>query len=359
MIRDIRQVVDHVIEHSKLRAQYPDSGGHLTGWKTWDENMQDTMLPGRLVVLVAASGGGKTAAASQLAAALAHQVPVLHSSMEDPLKSVGERYLANVGRLDVGQIRRGFDGQPIPSQLAETGDQLADLPLHVSDESGTVEELCQRALDWRRSNQHEEAVWVVDQLSRIRTSDPKSARSRSADFEGFDLPTFRPAEHDRLQWVAAFLRKFAVQHNFLVILVHQVNSTRSTSGEPVQGSVRGSQGIVHESDTVVSVHRPDMVKNPFRGPGEPWRVKNTKNEAWLCILKGREVQEVRVPISWNGPEQRWDDYNAAQTAYAAGPKPTARAVEGRKRLLKMCADFMNPSASSTAEGSDQPGTVKP
>lgn len=358
MIRDVGSVVDHVIELAELRAQYPESGGYETGWRAWDNNLRDAMLPGRLIVLAAPSGGGKTAAAAQLAIALAHQVPVLHSSLEDAPESVGERYLANVGRLDVGSIRRGFDGQQVPPDLRQAGQKIQALPVSLNCAGGSVEELCGTMQSWMIGNGYTEAVWIIDQLSHIRKSDPQSKWWRSEAGSDYERPSATFSAHDQLEWTVAHLRTFAARHKVLVVLVHQVNGQRADTGQLMQGSIRGSQGIVHKADTVVAFDRPDLIRNPFPAPGSPTWIPNTSDQAMLTILKGREVQTKSVEISWNGPEQRWDDPNATQSPYRAARPPTARAIEGRNRVWATIDGFHNEATDegahrkSEAEGFD-------
>jgi hypothetical protein len=136
------------------------------------------------------------------------------------------------------------------------------------------------------------------------------------------------------------LRYVAEHSGLLVVLLHQLNQVRDDSGRPTEGSIRGSQGIIHKADAVLIPWRPKTVPNTFAGPGDPKTLPAPENAAELVFVKGRAIPAgFGVPLTWDGAHQRFAEPVNDPDCYVAPEPPTARAIEGANRLAEVRARF--------------------
>lgn len=337
--RPAADVVAETIAELHLRNEYPELGGLKTGIEALDKHISEAMMPGSLVVVAGESGRGKTAFLTQAAVAFSCQQPTLVFTLEDPATSVLKRALANVSRENVGRIRSGFAGQVgLPETVVKAAEHISTLELDYanSEAAYTVEQIGMVVWEWareRRKAGYDSGVVIVDQLSHIA---PTGAHT-GAWFEGRGFPAppnARAPEADRLEWQVWFLKSVAERCNVTMVVAHQLNENHG-DGEPGPSSIRGSRGIVHKANLVLIPWTPRKVENPYAGPGQAKFVDNADGVAYMIGAKGREVAQFREEVRWVGAEQRFVDADKVADGYAPQARPSARAVEGMRKLAEL------------------------
>jgi replicative DNA helicase len=341
LFRPAAEVVDETLEELHLRNQYPDLGGLRTGLEAFDRHAREALMPGSLIVVAGESGRGKTAFMTQLAVSFSAQAPTLLVTLEDGGRSTIKRALANVSRENVGAIRAGFAGKEgLPASVITAAETIKALGLDVIDGVAlTVEAIARQVWEWKKARAFDTGgVVLIDQLSHIVPSDPGMA----GYFRQRNLPTPPPAnapETKQLEWQTWVLREVAQRLGVVVVLAHQLNENHAPNQKPTIRSIRGSRGIVHKADLVVIPWRPQVVDNPFAGPGQPTQVPNMTNDARLLGVKGRDVGEFDEAVVWVGAQQRFADPGTVEARYAAPEAPSAHAQEGSRRLAELRARF--------------------
>lgn len=340
MFRPLSEVVEEAIEEAELRATYPDMAGLRTGIRAFDEAASAALVPGRLVVVAGESGRGKTAFAAQIVAAFGTQTPVLWLSLEDEARDAVARQLANVGRLNVGDVRSGKAFSHNLSALGNAACHLAALQVDVADGlTLNAEGIAQLAWIWKKERNVETGgVIVIDQLSHIAPSIPGDAEAWARRGLPAPPPVNGP-ETNRLEWQVGILKIVALKLGVTIVLLHQLNEAHGKGQEPDERSIRSSRGITHKADLVVIPWVPAQVKDPFAGPGQS-SFSMSNGEGYLIGVKARTVDRFKVPVRWDGAHQRWADREVdLQAPYIAPAPPSARALEGARKLAELRAKF--------------------
>jgi replicative DNA helicase len=339
LARPAAEVVDLTMAEVELRHEYPDLGGLRTGIEAFDKHAREAMMPGSLIVVGGESGKGKTAFMVQLAVAFSGQTPALLFTLEDKAVNTVKRALSNVSQLNVGRIRAGFSGESgIPQGLHDAADVLRSLDLDFIDGVElSVEMIAQQIWAWKRERKVTTGgVVLIDQLSHI-------VRSRAEDLEYFKSknlpvpPSGNAQETAVLEWQVYVLKLVAQRLGVTIVLAHQLNEVHAEGAKPTVRSIRSSRGILHKADLVVIPWRPDAVPNPFASPGASMTVPNSSGYARLLCVKAREVDIFDEEIRWVGSEQRFVDVGAEGVPFKPIPAPSARTLEGEKRLLELRA----------------------
>ena len=124
------KVIDHVNAAAEGKAE-----AWRTGIAGLDLRMDGGMKPGELHILAARPSVGKSSIALQIARRFAtdgHPVLLLSQEMTD--LDVGLRWAASASRVDLSKLRKGSLEDPDWTRLNEGADELARLPIQVSDE---------------------------------------------------------------------------------------------------------------------------------------------------------------------------------------------------------------------------------
>lgn len=340
LYRPLSDVLEEALAEAELRAEYPELSGLRTGIAAFDDAASPALVPGRLIVVAGESGRGKTAFAAQIVAAFGMQTGVLWLSLEDDARDAVNRQLANVSRLSVGDIRSGAAWRESQAALGAAALHLDQLRVDVVDQVAvTVEQIAQLAWKWQQERGVEHGVLVIDQLSHIAPSipgDPEAWVRRGLPAP----PPVNGPETNRLEWQVAVLKLVAMRLGLTIVLLHQLNEAHGKGQEPDDRSIRGSRGITHKADLVVIPWVPSKVESPFAGPGQPGLVSNDSGDGYLIGVKARTVGRFKVPVRWDGPHQRWADRDEAPGApYVAPAAPSARAIEGARKLADLRATF--------------------
>lgn len=365
----VSEVVTAALEELELRNEYGVSG-FRTGIASLDEKLLRGMQPGRVGVVAGETKGGKTAFLGQLVVALGAQgVPTLLGSFEDEREDTVMRYLANMTRGDIGQIRDGFRTDSyhtaIPQTLLRGAERLAQLDIEMIARSAPMEGLGREIADWSKSIRErgfEFGAVIIDQLSHIPYSD-RELWSRMFAGTGYPMPPKHDDHVNSLQWIIKIFQVIAKRHNLLIIVAHQLNEAHGHE-KPGVSSMRYSRGIVHEADFVLMPWRPKKLpvspaeggKNAFASFGEAKYEPNVDGRSWIVCPAGRQVEAFEVEVRWIGAQQRFADLTDVGTDSWRAPKaPSPKAMEGMAKLAALRAkrvaaiDGLTAAANGVAE----------
>lgn len=375
--RPLVDVAREAAQEVELRHEYPELTGLRTGVDALDEGMGELFWDGKLITVGGETGGGKTAFLRQLAIAFGHQAYVLHISLEDSARQAVKRDLANLARLNVGQVRKGFPDLPaVPQSLSKAVEYLGQLTVDSLDSIDMdVVSLIATVHLWRMSklndlNEQERAearfVVIIDQLSHITTTVLDDATRQRITNSGAPLPPAgaRGSETAYLEWQTGMLKRAAERQSMLVVLAHQLNESHGDD-KPTLSSIRGSRGIVHKSDGVLIPWCPKTIPNPDHKTDKeaPKRLLNVDGVGYFLGVKMRDVALFEAPAQWLGAQQRWRMPGANDDrGYIAPQRMSTKALEGMRKLTELRAGWDAERAAalaSKAPAAAVPATTPP
>lgn len=341
-IQHISSYVRQAAENTAARTEYFGEHGSLrTGIQSLDAKTKGMFDAGRLTVVAGGSGGGKTVFASQCAVEWASQVPVLWLTLEDDPVDAVNRVLANVSRTGVSDLRFGFSDGQMRSGVTDAAETIADLPIHVMHGHGTALALSGVVGDWSREHGRHDlpirGAIIIDQLSHIAA--PVAAERKQLDQLGLTAPAPSAPEHAILEFQVMVLREMAKKLGLAVLLLHQLNQQKADDGKLSQGSVRGSQGIVHKADAVLGITRSKTDDNPFDDGADA----ATPFSDFQCLKNRSGAGNWSVTLWFDGKHQRWADSSEfAETrtrAWTPQAPMGARANQFASRMQQIAASF--------------------
>lgn len=259
---------------------------------TWGVEELDQVIPlyrGRMIVIAAPPGSGKTSKMLSAATKTGLSSPggAVFCSLEVGPKDLAIRVLANRAGVDPNQIYHGLLNREQRAHVESVRQKLAAIGLSIrAPSTATIDSV----IAWIRA-QHQRAngallLVCVDYLQKITTSNA------------------RHNENDRLTEVSAKLSRIAVELNVCVLVGSQFNregtkGVRGRSGEiesaqpePRASDLRGSGSIEQDANGIVGLWR--------KSPSE-----SVECEVVACILKNREGQQGKVPLTWHKAHGTW------------------------------------------------------
>lgn len=339
LVQTMSDLTAHKVTEIGMLNRNPGSRGLSTGIAALDSLTESAFIPRAVVCIAGYSGEGKTTFTNQLAVAFSSQVWTHVISLEDdPLDAV-TRMVANVGRLDVAQLRRGYAGQVVPLGVDEAIKTLGDLPISWSDRRVSdiyVLAAAIRSVSKARGGSH--GVVFVDQLSHVRIPTPDHPWAAAAAKMEWPAPPAPSApEHKQLEWAVEFLQAVAVEYGVTIVLAHQLNNQSAEGEEPTLRSIRGSQGIVHKCESVFVVWNPSTITthNTNPAPGQPKVEKreNSLGEAWLIGLKQRKGKRGwKVPLTFLGEHQVFVERSTGDQGFSLPPARSEKAQAAADEL---------------------------
>lgn len=319
-------LVEDVDERMRLRNAYPGVRGLHTGIGPIDEHLTDELMPGTLTVVAGATGSGKTTFASQVALAFGAQTHALALTLEDRPEDVVNRWLAQIAREDIGDVRNGFSrerpGQGPPATVRHAANELTGLNLTVPRHSAwTLPEIARSVWHWRTQTQAPHGVIIVDQLSEL----PDATPADWPDWKHLPRPPrVNALECDKLEWKAHLLRELGQLTDCAVVLLAQLNNERDDKGRPTVDSLRGSKGIGHKADNVWLLHRTGDATPDGSYPCE------------FIVAKARQTRQFKTVLVFDGAQQRFrGEHESRSSRWAPLPGPDAQTLEGRRRLAEL------------------------
>ncbi|MGC4396014.1 replicative DNA helicase [Hydrogenophaga sp. T2] len=195
------------------------------------------LKPGKLIVIAARPSVGKTALALQIARAFAeenHGVGVF--SMEMERQELVERFVAQVGEIDLGHLVTGKLTNDEWPALTEAVPTVTALPIYVDDQpSLSASELQAKARKLKRS--HGIGLVVVDYLQLMSASAQKAKDSR----------------HHQIEEISRGLKTLAKQLGVPLILLSQLSREveKRTNKRATLADLKESGAIEEDADIVV------------------------------------------------------------------------------------------------------------
>jgi replicative DNA helicase len=209
--------------------------GILTKLPSWDRFTSGGNRPGKQVVIAARPSVGKTALALTIAkhAALAgHPVAVL--SMEMEKQELIERYLADIGQVDLGHLMTGKLEGDEWSSLSAAVETLNQLPIYIDDQPAmTLADIQIKARKLKRERGIK--LLVADYLQLIAPSDPKASR------------------HHQIEAISRGLKVLGKQLGLTTIVLSQLNREveKRTDKRATLGDLKESGAIEEDADVIV------------------------------------------------------------------------------------------------------------
>lgn len=237
--RPIADVMADTLKEFQARQEVEESGNLYfvpTSFPSLDAKIGGGLRPGQLVILAARPGVGKTALMVQMARAAAEaKFPVAIYSLEMSATELATRYLYATGKINAGQVARGFfDWQ----RIEEASGEYLHLPITVNDFSRQLPDILGRlALNVKRGLCR---VAFIDYLGYIRhESQDKGANTAQ-----------------RIAEITAELKNAAKRLKIPIVLLSQLNR-ESAKGDraPELYDLRDSGGIEQDADIVLMLQR--------------------------------------------------------------------------------------------------------
>lgn len=209
--------------------------GIPTKFPTWDRLTAGGNRPGKQVVIAARPSVGKTALALSIAKQCAmqgHAAGVL--SMEMEKQELIERYLADIGQIDLGRLMTGrltADEWPALTRATEV---LHRLPIYVDDQpSMSLADVQIKARKLKR--EHGITLLVIDYLQLMAPSDPKASR------------------HHQIEAISRGLKVLGKQLGLTTIVLSQLNREveKRQDKRPNLGDLKESGAIEEDADVIV------------------------------------------------------------------------------------------------------------
>jgi len=227
----VASVVDRIndLERGEVLPGIP------TKLPSWDRFTSGGNRPGKQVVIAARPSVGKTALAltiAKTAAIAGHPAAVL--SMEMEKQELIERYLADIGQVDLGHLMTGkLDGEEWAGLTAAV-EKLNSLPIYIDDQPAlTLADIQIKARKLKRERGIE--ILVIDYLQLIAPSDPKASR------------------HHQIEAISRGLKVLGKQLGLTTIVLSQLNREveKRTDKRATLGDLKESGAIEEDADVIV------------------------------------------------------------------------------------------------------------
>lgn len=254
-----------------------------TGLADVDERLNGGLQEGRVYVLAARPSVGKSSLALQIAAhqARALERGVLVLSQEMPAEEVTDRFLANLGGVDYGELQRGSLSDMSWGRLSSAVELFGKLPIWIDDQAAlTLGDIRAKAYALRREGLK---LLVVDYLQLC------SGQSKGKNVN----------RNTELEEITRGLKALAKQLRISILLLSQLSREVEKRGtpEPTLGDLRDSGAIEQDADAVLGL----------------WfaRQWSDRKVMALSVLKNRQGERgARIPLDFFGQYQQWADSTA-------------------------------------------------
>lgn len=259
--------------------------GIPTGFADLDQ-LTNGLRPGELTILAARPSVGKSTLALSIArnVALNQGLPVLLFSLEMGCQQIGQNLLCSEARLDGHKMRRGLLDDEDWTKLANAGNRLYGVPIHV-DESSMLSILGLRGTARRLKRHHDIRLIIVDYLQLMSA----------------------PGNHGRVQEVSAIsrgLKAVAKELHVPVLALSQLNRAPEArdSNRPKLSDLRESGSLEQDADAVLLMFREDYYD------AERAREKGTENIVELTVAKNRNGPTGKIRLTFLKNYLRFESY---------------------------------------------------
>lgn len=272
--KPMSDIMIRVIDGINEAAEGETAPGWPTGFPTLDRFHNGGMRPGKVYVLAARPSVGKSSVSWQI---LEHNASAgrpcldLNQEMED--EEIGQRALANFGRIDYGHIQTGKLSEEEWGRVAEGVDKLGNAPIWVDDEPS----LSLRAINSKARYVRGLKVLLVDYLQLCEGE----GETRSAAVGS----------------VSRGLKKLAKQLGIAVILLSQLNRKvdERPDKRPQMSDLRDSGEIEQDADAIWFM----------------WPLDNEPDaevrSVGFEVAKNRGGKKGAFVMNFEGSRQRWTE----------------------------------------------------
>lgn len=238
--------LDTAVQDSFERLDARQNPGNAQGIVTTGFLDLDRLLgglhPSELTIIGARPSIGKTALGLAL---LMHcvrdlETPAFIASLEMSRIELAERLICMAGGIDSYRLRRGLLSREEAARVAEVGNGLRRLPLHIDD--GASQTMLRVAANARRlKRRHGIGLVVVDYLQLV---DPEDRRAQ---------------RYEQVGAVSRRLKCLAKELKVPVVAMAQLNRSCEDrpGGKPRLADIRECGGVEQDADTVMLLHRPE------------------------------------------------------------------------------------------------------
>jgi len=271
-----KHIEDLIVELAK-----PDTLTIQVGLSDFDRKLGG-FRGGQMVVVAARPGMGKSVFASQIAVNnSARNIPVLFLSLEMSGTEIASRIVS--GHLGISstalQERRLTDGD---WEALNNAPSNMDVPLFIHDRAD-MDISGMRALIRKYVRTYGVKLVVIDYIGLI--NEPKEAMEN---------------REQQVARMSRFFKTEAKEQNIPIVVLAQLNREMEKRGSkmPVLSDLRESGSIEQDADTVIFLHRPEMVGMDTMPDGTP-----SAGKIIINVAKSRSGTTGSIVAHFNGDRQ--------------------------------------------------------
>lgn len=287
-----------------------EAGGGLLGMQTSLPDLDaltDGLCGGDLWIVAGRPGMGKSVLSLQMALHVAVNLDktVLYVTLEMPAKLMAYRAISNIGRLDVGDIRRANLAEDQWQTFTAATVKFRQAPMMVDETPNmTINSLRARARSLARRPEGLSLI-VVDYLQMM----PGEGENRV----------------QQVGYVSRGLKGLAKELNVPVIAVSSLNRSLESRNDkrPIMSDLRESGDVESDADIVLAIYRDDYYNNESQDKGL----------AELLIRKNRNGDIGRIGTKFEGGLTAFRSLTDGLPSWSADPE------EKPKRARNSFRDF--------------------
>ena len=272
------EIADAFYEKYSHSHESKDHETFKTGLMQLD-NVIGSFEPGDLVVIGARPSMGKTSLATTFTSSFdKRNIGVLFDSLEMPHEKMFRRLMAERSEESLSDIKKGMVKSPEKfnralRELRNTQNIIIHDTSYLS-----IHQLIAKASTVFRKNKHFK-IWVIDHIRYIKKEGKKD-------------------DHIQVSEMTKMLKKFAKEHDAVVILLSQLNRAADSrqNKRPTLSDIRDSGAVEEDADVVIAPHR-----ESYYNRNDPSMPEKPVNEAEVIVLKNRDGECGIAKCWFNGP----------------------------------------------------------
>lgn len=257
------------------------TAGVATHLPALDDALGGGLKAGKVLVIASRPSVGKTSLAGQIALAFGKAGQAsLFLSQEMVAGELIDRFIANVGCINLEALTTGRMHGDVASRLVDASDEVARLPVFI-DDAPALSLLDIRAKARQVQQRHGLGLLVLDYLQLSR--DDGTAGHR----------------HHQIEQVSRGMKQVAKELGCAVVVLSQINrsSLQRAEGEPTLADLKESGAIEEDADAVLLLHpREQLADGSMLVVG--------------ILAKNRQGRRGRIALAFHGATQRWVESTA-------------------------------------------------
>lgn len=292
------RVLDKIYDAYERDGKLP---GLSTGLSALNEKI-DGLQDGHLIVLAARPGMGKTALATNMAFALARDMPVGFLSLEQPVVELVFRIFADVSGFALKDLKRGDLEEHEIKTLRGIVKGINTYQLHLRDTF---------ARDWDKIKVEAAAL-----------KDAYDIKALFVDYLQLARGTDVRARHLEISQICQGLKELAKVLNIPVVALSQVNreAEKGEDNRPSLGNLKEGSAIEENADVVLLLYRKEYYLKQKAPPSafdfeaqQQYSAKLAKDagQAEIIIAKNRHGECGSVRIKFDAARMRFSDLGGA------------------------------------------------